>query len=232
MLRLIGIPSRVVSGFAPGLRDPDTGTFVVRDTDAHSWVEVWFPQVGWVTVDPTPSAAPARTETAQIAGGPVGEFPRFGRAFARDEGPQSGTLRRIEANPGDDGSDIAGLLWLAVLLGAIGLGYGYYRRRRRLLSPSGAGAQLREVERAMPLVRPGRAAGITLLGIEREFALALGPGASSYVTALRRNRFGRGNPRRPGARERRRLRRALASGRGPAGRLRALRAIPPGGPRP
>ena len=100
MLRLIGIPSRVVSGFAPGLRDPDTGTFVVRDTDAHSWVEVWFPQVGWVTVDPTPSAAPARTETTQIAGGPVGEFPRFGRAFARDEGPQSGTLRRIEANPG------------------------------------------------------------------------------------------------------------------------------------
>ncbi len=233
MLRLIGIPSRVVSGFAPGLRDPDTGTFVVRDTDAHSWVEVWFPEVGWVTVDPTPSAAPARTETTQLAAAP-GAATAFGlgRASSIEEAAQSGVLRGANPSGRDDGSGATGLAWLAVLVGAGGLAYGYRRRRRRLLSPEGAGPQLRELERVMPLVRADAAPGITLLGIEREFALALGPGAARYVEGLRRNRFGRGNPRRPGADQRRRLRRDLARRRGPAARLRALRAIPPGGPRP
>jgi protein-glutamine gamma-glutamyltransferase len=234
MLRMIGIPSRVVSGFAPGLPDPDTGTYIVRDTDAHSWVEVWFPTVGWVTVDPTPSAAPARTETTQLADVP-GAPPAFGlgRASAIEEAAQSGPLRggELGESGGDDGGGAAGLLWLALVVIAGGLVYGYRRRRRRLLSPEGAEPQLRELERVVPLVRPAAAPGITLLGIEREFALTLGPGAARYVEALRRNRFGRGKPRRPGPHERRRLRRALAHGRGPAARLRALRAIPPGGPR-
>ncbi len=59
MLRMSGIPARVVSGFSPGSLNRDTGEFRVRDLDAHSWVEVFFNGIGWVTFDPTPAASPA-----------------------------------------------------------------------------------------------------------------------------------------------------------------------------
>jgi len=53
LLRFNGVPARVVLGFATGEKAKG-GTFVVRRTDAHAWVEVYFPQVGWVPFDPTP----------------------------------------------------------------------------------------------------------------------------------------------------------------------------------
>jgi transglutaminase-like putative cysteine protease len=55
LLRLLGIPARVVEGFAPGRRDPATGVYVVRDSDAHAWVEVYFEGHGWLPFEPTPS---------------------------------------------------------------------------------------------------------------------------------------------------------------------------------
>lgn len=54
MLRTVGIPSRVVTGFASGTYNPLTGWQVVRASDAHSWVEAWIPGHGWTTYDPTP----------------------------------------------------------------------------------------------------------------------------------------------------------------------------------
>ena len=63
MLRMLGIPARVVSGFAPGARDAESGAYEVRDFDAHSWVEVYFRGIGWVTFDPTPGVAPAERPT-------------------------------------------------------------------------------------------------------------------------------------------------------------------------
>ena len=54
MLRTVGIPSRVVTGFASGVFNPLTGWQVVRASDAHSWVEAWIPGRGWMTYDPTP----------------------------------------------------------------------------------------------------------------------------------------------------------------------------------
>ena len=60
MLRMSGIPARVVSGFAPGVPQAG-GSYSVSDTDAHSWVEVLYPGIGWVTVDPTPGQTPAHT---------------------------------------------------------------------------------------------------------------------------------------------------------------------------
>ncbi|MGA3204346.1 MAG: DUF3488 and transglutaminase-like domain-containing protein, partial [Bryobacteraceae bacterium] len=53
MLRTVGIPSRVVTGFASGVFNPLTGWQVVRASDAHSWVEAWIPGRGWTTYDPT-----------------------------------------------------------------------------------------------------------------------------------------------------------------------------------
>jgi transglutaminase-like putative cysteine protease len=55
MLRTLGIPARVVTGFLSGVYNPMTGWQVVRSSDAHSWVEAWIPHRGWMTFDPTPA---------------------------------------------------------------------------------------------------------------------------------------------------------------------------------
>ena len=71
LLRTHGIATRVVNGFLPGEYNETAGAYTVRQSDAHSWVEVYFPQTqSWVTFDPTPSAGrvePVRTGiTAQL----------------------------------------------------------------------------------------------------------------------------------------------------------------------
>jgi transglutaminase-like putative cysteine protease len=53
MLRGVGIPSRVISGFKGGQFNPHTGRFEVRQLHAHAWVEAWV-EGGWVALDPTP----------------------------------------------------------------------------------------------------------------------------------------------------------------------------------
>jgi transglutaminase-like putative cysteine protease len=55
MLRSAGIPARVVNGFQMGEYNQISGLYTVRDSDAHSWVEVYFPHLRtWVEFDPTP----------------------------------------------------------------------------------------------------------------------------------------------------------------------------------
>jgi len=57
LLRTHGIAARVVNGFLPGEYNETAGAYTVRQSDAHSWVEVYFPETkAWVTFDPTPSA--------------------------------------------------------------------------------------------------------------------------------------------------------------------------------
>jgi hypothetical protein len=55
MLRTLGIPARLVTGFLPGEWNEFGGYYRVRQQDAHAWVEVFFPQSGWITFDPTPT---------------------------------------------------------------------------------------------------------------------------------------------------------------------------------
>ncbi|MDT7603171.1 MAG: protein-glutamine gamma-glutamyltransferase, partial [Acidobacteriota bacterium] len=56
MLRSVGIAARVVNGFQMGEYNDAADVFTVRQSDAHSWVEVYFPQVdAWVSFDPTPA---------------------------------------------------------------------------------------------------------------------------------------------------------------------------------
>jgi transglutaminase-like putative cysteine protease len=55
LARSAGIPARVATGFATGSRDPLTGRFVVRESDAHAWAEVYFAGIGWQGFDPTQS---------------------------------------------------------------------------------------------------------------------------------------------------------------------------------
>ncbi len=57
MLRTLGIPSRIATGFQSGYFNDVSGMYVVRASDAHVWVEAWFEGRGWVPFDPTPSAS-------------------------------------------------------------------------------------------------------------------------------------------------------------------------------
>jgi protein-glutamine gamma-glutamyltransferase len=68
MLRTLNIPARVVNGFRGGEYNDVTGNYIVRESDAHSWVEVYFPEFGWVTFDPTPpSPAPVSGRWSRLA---------------------------------------------------------------------------------------------------------------------------------------------------------------------
>jgi transglutaminase-like putative cysteine protease len=73
MLRSLGIPSRVVTGFAGGYMNEVTGLYVVRASDAHAWVEVFLPRSDksiegtWTTFDPTPAASPSLPQSALVS---------------------------------------------------------------------------------------------------------------------------------------------------------------------
>ena len=59
MLRTIGIPSRLVAGYAPGDWVQEQEVYIVRDLHSHAWTEAYFPGYGWVEFEPTPGYASA-----------------------------------------------------------------------------------------------------------------------------------------------------------------------------
>ena len=58
MLRHLGIPARLAAGFSQGEFDSESQRFIVRERDAHTWVEVYFPGYGWIGFEPTSAQAP------------------------------------------------------------------------------------------------------------------------------------------------------------------------------
>ena len=108
MLRMAGIPARVATGFTPGGYSSRKKAWIVRDTDAHAWVEVWFDQYGWVTIDPTPSATPARSQVASLAAAaapapPVTPDRDTGHAGADNGAPNPISVRpELQLGSGDD----------------------------------------------------------------------------------------------------------------------------------
>lgn len=66
MVRSLGIPVRLVNGYGPGVLDEKTKLTTIRASDAHTWVEVYFPRYGWVAFEPTPDPNyPAIDHSAQ-----------------------------------------------------------------------------------------------------------------------------------------------------------------------
>ena len=69
MLRSQGVPARLATGYVAGERDRVSGVWKVRASDAHAWVEVWFPQTGWQAFDPTAAVPLAGEVDAGTVGG-------------------------------------------------------------------------------------------------------------------------------------------------------------------
>lgn len=75
LMRAAGIPARVVAGYQGGEQNPLGNYWIVRQSDAHAWAEVWLAGRGWVRVDPTAAVAPQRIEqNLESALRELGEF--------------------------------------------------------------------------------------------------------------------------------------------------------------
>ena len=72
LMRALGVPARVVTGYQGGERNPMDDYWVVRQSDAHAWAEVWYEGRGWVRVDPTSAVSPGRTGAFQRLAAPSG----------------------------------------------------------------------------------------------------------------------------------------------------------------
>ncbi|HUL81287.1 MAG TPA: DUF3488 and transglutaminase-like domain-containing protein [Gammaproteobacteria bacterium] len=60
MMRAAGLPARVVTGYQGGELNGIGGYYIIRQSDAHAWTEVWLADRGWVRVDPVSAVAPDR----------------------------------------------------------------------------------------------------------------------------------------------------------------------------
>jgi hypothetical protein len=60
LMRQAGIPARVVTGYVGGYRNPIGDYWLIQQSDAHAWVEVWLPGRGWLRLDPTAAVDPSR----------------------------------------------------------------------------------------------------------------------------------------------------------------------------
>ncbi len=66
MMRMAGIPARVVTGYQGGWFNRIGAYVLVRQSDAHAWSEVWLEHTGWVRIDPTAAVAPSRVERGAV----------------------------------------------------------------------------------------------------------------------------------------------------------------------
>jgi len=232
MLRMVGVPARVVSGFSPGSLNRDTREYRVRDLDAHSWVEVYFTGIGWVTFDPTPAGAPAdrpggESNPSRVTGDSAGSISSDSRGAPGGDRPAQPAVDGAGEKGGLPAWAVMAALAMLSLVAAAGVAL---RRRGRRTPMAVADASLAELRRALPRLGWELTATTTLLQLERRLARAGGPRAARYVSRLRAGRFATGGARPLGAGERRALRRELTAGRGLVSRLRGFLALPPAGP--
>jgi transglutaminase-like putative cysteine protease len=79
LMRAVGIPARIVTGYQGGQVNPVDGNLTVRQSDAHAWAEVWLGAQGWKRVDPTAVVSPIRIEQGEEALAEEYDASRFGR---------------------------------------------------------------------------------------------------------------------------------------------------------
>lgn len=132
LLRAAGIPARIATGYTPGRRNPFTGYWEVRNSDAHSWVEVYYPGHGWIEYDPTHEVPQAEGAGDLFIARPLlrfigGAIPApVARAVRSAAGAVADGVRRTPAVPVAAVVTVAGLVALVSVL------------RRRTARPTGA----------------------------------------------------------------------------------------------
>jgi transglutaminase-like putative cysteine protease len=197
MLRLLGIPARVAVGFTSGTYAD--GVWEVTDHNAHAWVEVWFPNHGWVAFDPTPGrgrfagiysfASENAAAVAALRRGELGQLDTAGRGGRSGRGTTVLTPSSREEPP----SLLAlGVVLAAVLAALIGAVKWIVRRSRYLTSDPrrSAAASRREFEaflRDQGIAVPSSA---TLDDLRHAVADALGLDGRAFADAAGRGRFG------------------------------------------
>ncbi|CAB4927320.1 unannotated protein [freshwater metagenome] len=158
LLRMAGVPTRVVTGFATG-EASEGGTYVVRDRDAHAWIEVYFRGFGWVPFDPTPAATDARVDPSVDA-----------------------LAAAAPARPSSGGAGAALLLVPVAVLGGAAL----VGARRRRAADDGAVTPTGEV---LATLVPGPVGpATTLAGLRPRLAL-IGPEVAALADRVERARW-------------------------------------------
>ncbi len=138
MLRSLGVPARLAVGFAVRESDRDAnGAYVVKDTNSYAWPEVYFPDHGWVSFNPTPDRSSQIAPTISDAPPPIsGLDPRITRYLPAGADPitnvppgdvsQDSPAGGISLGGGTSGTDwlaLGVLAFIAALIGAIALGW-------------------------------------------------------------------------------------------------------------
>lgn len=123
--RSLGIPTRVVWGFTPGeVVDQSDGTqaVVVRDNNAHAWVEMWMDGFGWVRFDPTPRGDGALPESytasfdpTEFVADPVQQAQTIDQPGFDEEGPRFGLDDNVDLGL-SDGSSAGSFAWWVLLI--------------------------------------------------------------------------------------------------------------------
>lgn len=145
MLRARGIPARVATGFLAHEWDEEAGRWVVRERDAHAWIEVAFQDVGWVTFDPTPPDGRAQAADAELTPPPEAEEgaldwrERVGGALEAwlDGGGTLGTFAKEALSGPAEALRRSPQLWLLPSALLLLLLHGLLRGRRRVDSEDG-----------------------------------------------------------------------------------------------
>lgn len=110
-LRDLGVPARIAAGYAPDEQNPITGEWVVRERDAHAWVEVYFPGIGWQGFDPTSAVPLSGVSEVVVTGGPAALATLVGKGLLAAAGTVAlvalafaavGRLSRRHRAPGTD----------------------------------------------------------------------------------------------------------------------------------
>jgi transglutaminase-like putative cysteine protease len=208
--RTLGIPSRVVWGFTPGTveqQSDGSDVIVVRDNNAHAWVEMWMDGFGWVRFDPTPRGDGTIPESVTAEFDPAPYLPPPG------EGPitidQPGFFDEADPFSPFDDSDLgvpgegSGLqitwVWLlvplALVLASLIPMLKVFRRRRRLrrLAEGDITAAWDEIVDRLADLRSPVPAHQTPLEFARATDRSLIPLASSYSAAVYGSRNGLGD---------------------------------------
>jgi hypothetical protein len=187
MGRAMGMPTRVVSGYASGQYDSHTNTFIVRGTQAHTWVQVYFAQYGWINFEPTASFSPfARPITTDVTAVPTGGNTGAGAtATPGQRGRTTGPNLGATLNGGNGGSTVGnvllglGVLPLILLLiaGAVLL---WWRTLFKNYTPVAGGFARLTLLGSLAGVRPKRSQ------TPREYASQLGDAAPAQRATLER----------------------------------------------